>query len=175
LSDYVISSYAPTLETLLVHSTPIASTFQMLTVIQPEIQGGSRLPGTYEELKRIERHIPKHCMVKLGTPEMPTSIASVLLHLSNVSFAHFACHGSQDLVNPLDSALSLGDGDLSVSTLMGHRMPNASLAFLSACETAKVDQRTPDEAIHLSTAMLFAGFRGVVGTVWLVHQYLGHA
>ena len=44
-----------------------------------------------------------------------------------------------------------------------------SLAFLSACETAKGDSKTPDEAIHLAATLLFqlfAGFRGVVATMW---------
>jgi CHAT domain-containing protein len=43
-----------------------------------------------------------------------------------------------------------------------------SLAFLSACETAKGDEGTPDEAMHLAAAVLFAGFRGVVATMWFV-------
>jgi CHAT domain-containing protein len=64
------------------------------------------------------------------------------------------------------SALLLDDGDLKVSNIVGQHIPNASLAFLSACETAKGDQRTPDEVVHLAATMLFAGFRGVVGTMW---------
>jgi CHAT domain-containing protein len=41
-----------------------------------------------------------------------------------------------------------------------------SLAFLSACETAKGDKTIPDEAMHLAATLLFAGFRGVVATMW---------
>jgi len=45
-------------------------------------------------------------------------------------------------------------------------MPNASLAFLSACQTAMGDENLPDKAFHLAAALLFAGFRGTVATMW---------
>jgi CHAT domain-containing protein len=89
---------------------------------------------------------------------------------------HFACHGVQDLKHPLDSGLLLTDGRLKVSEIM--RRPEGkhpsdvkksmSLAFLSACETAKGDNKMPDEAMHLAATLLFAGFRGVVATMWRV-------
>jgi CHAT domain-containing protein len=68
----------------------------------------------------------------------------------------------------------LSDGRLKVSQIM-RKQDNASmdvnkksmsLAFLSACETAKGDDSTPDEAMHLAATLLFAGFRGVVATMW---------
>jgi CHAT domain-containing protein len=87
---------------------------------------------------------------------------------------HFACHGVQDLKHPLDSGLILSNGRLKVSEIM-HRpegdnvldlKKSMSLAFLSACETAKGDKNIPDEAMHLAATLLFEGFRGVVATVW---------
>lgn len=78
---------------------------------------------------------------------------------------------------PLDSGLILTDGRLKVSEIM--RRPEndntfdlkkyMSLAFLCACETAKGDETVPDEAMHLASSLLFAGFRGVVATMWWVH------
>ena len=62
----------------------------------------------------------------------------------------------------------LGNGNLKVSKIIQKRNTNASLAFLSACETAKGDKGSPDEAMHLAATMLFAGFCGVVGTMWSV-------
>ena len=70
--------------------------------------------------------------------------------------------------NPLDSALLLQDGQLKVSQMMQESMTNASLAFLSACETAMGDENLPDEAIHLGSTLLFVGFRGVIATMWWV-------
>jgi CHAT domain-containing protein len=41
-------------------------------------------------------------------------------------------------------------------------------AFLSACETAVGDFKTPDEVIHLAAALQFAGVKSVIGTFWSV-------
>ncbi|KAF7333991.1 CHAT domain-containing protein [Mycena venus] len=172
LSDYAISSYTPTLDALLASPPPKVNEPRMLAVIQPEIPGDRRLdlPLTVKELGMIERHVPKKWLTGLGTKEEPTSVGRVLSLLPDASFVHFACHGSQNLVNPLESALLLGDGDLKVSKIMQTPIQNASLAFLSACETAMGDEKVPDEAIHLAGTMLFAGFRGVVGTMWSMHD-----
>jgi CHAT domain-containing protein len=62
----------------------------------------------------------------------------------------------------------LHDGPLKVSQIMQQPTPNARLAFLGACQTATGDKTLPDEAIHLASTLLFAGFRGVVATMWLV-------
>jgi CHAT domain-containing protein len=170
LSDYAISSYTPTLDPLLASPPTKVHEPKMLAVTQPEMPGDRRLDlsFTLKELDMIEQHVPTTWLTKLGTKEEPTSVARVLSLLPHASFVHFACHGSQDLVNPLESALLLGDGDLKVSKIMQNSIQNASLAFLSACETAMGDEKVPDEAIHLAAAMLFAGFRGVVGTMWSV-------
>jgi CHAT domain-containing protein len=94
-------------------------------------------------------------------------VQDVLSHLSSSHIVHFACHGKQDAVAPLESRLILHDGHpLKVSEIMKQPMPYASLAFLSACETAMGAEELPDEAMHLAASLLFAGFRGVVGTMW---------
>jgi CHAT domain-containing protein len=57
---------------------------------------------------------------------------------------------------------------LTVSSLMSLNLPDAFLAILSACETAKGDTSQPDQAVHLAATMLYIGFKSVVGTMWLV-------
>jgi CHAT domain-containing protein len=87
--------------------------------------------------------------------------------LESANIVHIACHGTQDAVDPLQSAFHLSsDRALTVSDLMKLDLKCAHLAFLSACETAKGDEKQPDQAIHLAAAMLFVGFRSVVGTMW---------
>jgi CHAT domain-containing protein len=93
-------------------------------------------------------------------------VATVLSHLPTASIVHFACHGEQNLSNPMDSALILHDGRLKVSDILRTPMHDASLAVLSACHTAMGDENLPDEVIHLASSLLFAGFPGVVATMW---------
>lgn len=145
----------------------------MTAVIQPQSKFSSPLPATIEELGNIRKKVPAQWLTALGDTTDAT-VNQALSHLLQSSIVHFACHGKQDPANPLDSGLVLSDDRLKVSEIMrrrggaentdlGKRM---SLAFLSACETAKGDDDVPDEAMHLAATLLFAGFRGVVATMW---------
>ena len=58
------------------------------------------------------------------------------------------------------------DEMLTLAQVMSLNLPDAFLAFLSACETARCDEAQTDQAVHLAAAMLFAGFRSVIGTMW---------
>ena len=132
-----------------------------MVVIQPKT-----LPYANQELQIIAGHVPNECLVKLGVPGTPATVNEVVSHLSAVSIAHFACHGEQNKENPLESSLILEDGRLKISHMMQESTPKASLALLCACETAMGDEDLPDEAMHLGATLLFAGFHGVVATMW---------
>lgn len=169
----MISSYTPTLTALLDPPIDTAAQFKMTAIIQPKTPDCLPLPETTEELKKIRNRVPRQWLTALGDTT-PASVKSALVHLRESQIVHFACHGTQDLDHPLDSGLILTDGRLKVSEIM--RQPEGdsasaikktmSLAFLSACETAKGDKAIPDEAMHLAATLLFAGFRGVVATMW---------
>jgi CHAT domain-containing protein len=60
------------------------------------------------------------------------------------------------------------DEPLPVADLLGLRLDGARLAALSACETAIVGSRLPDEVVSLSSALLQAGFAGVIASMWSV-------
>jgi hypothetical protein len=127
------------------------------------------LPCTKEELQSIEKHVPRDSLIRLGVENIPATVQDVLSHLSSSHAVHFACHGKQDANDPLESGLVLHDGHrLRIKEIMNHSMPYASLAFLSACETAMGAENLPDEAMHLAASLLFAGFQGVVATMWQV-------
>jgi CHAT domain-containing protein len=141
--------------------------FKMIVAIQPEAPGSPTLHFTHEELLIVQGIVSKEKLIKLGVDGIPASADAVISHLPNVSVAHFACHGKQNMEDPLESCLILDGGkELKISRLMKIAMPNASLAFLSACETAMGKEDLPDEAMHLAASMLFAGFRGAVATMW---------
>ncbi|KAH7121612.1 CHAT domain-containing protein [Dactylonectria macrodidyma] len=117
----------------------------------------------------------------LRNPPGPGTIAStptkhaVLSLLSDAEVLHLSCHGLADAENPSQSRLLLADwqssnpGPLTVADIAAQRLPNARLAFLSACHAAI--GRAPDlidEGIHLAGAFQLAGFPQVVGTLWQV-------
>lgn len=141
--------------------------FKTLVAIQPEAPGHITIPNTRKELRRVAEIVQNDNLIKLGNGDAPSSVDNVLLHLPDVCIAHFACHGLQNMTNPLESALILDNGkELKISRLMETHMPKASLVFLSACCTAMGDMNLPDEAMHIAASMLFAGFRGAVATMW---------
>jgi CHAT domain-containing protein len=140
----------------------------MVMIVQPEMPNNRKLnlPYALEELSVIKKSVPDDNVVVLGTEPEPLSPKMVLDNLVDTSIVHFACHGKQSLDNPLKSCLILSGGDLELSQIIQQRMPNARLAFLSACETAMGDKKLPDETMHIAASMLFAGFPSVVGTMW---------
>jgi CHAT domain-containing protein len=130
----------------------------LLVVVQNPFQG-STLPMAPEEANVVRS------LITSKTIET-SSCANVLANVQSTSILHMVCHGSQDRSDALQSSFSLEDGILTVSELIKLELPNAFLAVLSACETAKGDASQPDQAIHLAAAMLFAGFKSVVATMW---------
>lgn len=187
VSDYVISSYAPRLSTLLPMGDDdsfILNSPRTLAIGQAQAKGVSPLPGTTKELE----HVRRICGPRITSLEGDqANIASVVAELRSTELVHIACHGKQS--NPeFDSGLILHDGELQISELIRQRVPLGRLAFLSACETAKgkasnfrgACQRqslshiggleTPDEVMNIASAMLFAGFKGVVGTLWSIND-----
>lgn len=95
-------------------------------------------------------------------------VAAVLEGMETHSCIHLACHAYQNRGDATKSAPQLHDGNLALSTIMRQYFKHAEFAFLSACRTATGDDRLPDEAVHLAAGMLFAGYRTVIGTMWLI-------
>jgi CHAT domain-containing protein len=171
LADFVISSYTPTLTALLKASETSFETIneavKLLVVIQPNTPNISALPGTKEELKIIHDLSEKHQI--LTTLEGPqATVMEVLSEMGNCSWVHLACHGQQDLKEPIKSGFVLHDDCLELSKIGLKSLPNAQFAFLSACQTATGYEEQPDEAIHLAAGMLSAGYQSVVATMWSI-------
>jgi CHAT domain-containing protein len=96
------------------------------------------------------------------------TVARVTNRIKPTNFVHLACHGVQDPTDALESGFYLRDGMLTISKLMDLKLDQPWFAYLSACETAKGDAEQPDQVMHLAAAMLFAGFKSVVATMWSV-------
>jgi CHAT domain-containing protein len=165
LSDFVVSSYIPTLSSLITDSRPTTlPNHQVLAVALPNESG---LPGTRRELDCVANRVGNSNVKKLLESE--ATLENVIAGLEESSFVHFACHGVQDHTSPNESALLLANSSrLTLSHLNHLSLHHAQLAFLSACQTATGDEMLVGEAVHLAAGMLSAGYKGVIATMWSI-------
>ncbi|CCO31220.1 hypothetical protein BN14_05257 [Rhizoctonia solani AG-1 IB] len=94
--------------------------------------------------------------------------AAVLDAMDRHDWVHLACHANQNIEDPTKSGFRLHDGTLDLAAITRRSFKNKGLAFLSACQTATGDERLPDEAVHLASGMIIAGYPSVIGTMWSV-------
>jgi CHAT domain-containing protein len=84
------------------------------------------------------------------------------------SWVHLACHALQSLSEPSASAFHLHGSQLTLEAIVRNSLEHAELAFLSACQTAKGDDKLPEEAVHLAAGMIMAGYSTVIATMWSI-------
>jgi CHAT domain-containing protein len=178
-ADYVVSSYTPTLSTftkLRSGWTPVPCTDLaglLICEMAPDNRAAGHLPNAAEEIRVVRECFDIANARVLNTPAPHTSLSDlrILLDKTPAHILHLACHGIQD-GNPLKSAIMLKDGDLTIEDIMRLSLPQAVLAVLSACQTAKGDKNMPDQAVHIAASMLFCGFKSVIGTMWYVNNHV---
>ncbi|MFE5591237.1 CHAT domain-containing protein [Streptomyces sp. NPDC056549] len=170
--DRVVSSYTPTLRALL-HTRgrprpPAGPGPRGLIVSMPATPDFRDLPAAEDEARDLRRRHPDARLLTGPAATAPT----VLEALARCSWAHFACHGTQDVAQPSRGALILHDGPLTLRDVVNLRLPRAEFAYLSACETSRGGFVLADEAISFAAAVQLAGFRDVVGTQWSIDDVL---
>jgi hypothetical protein len=164
--DAVVSSYVPGLQTLAyararARDRDTADHGSALLVAAPE----DDLPGVAAATE--------HAAALLGAPQPLIGAAAtreaVLTALHDTSWAHFGCHAATDPTEPSGALLHLPGGEsVTVLEICRARPRSARLAFLAACGTARTPERLADEAIHITSSFLLAGFPAAVGTLWKI-------
>ncbi|PVD01661.1 hypothetical protein DBP19_01535 [Streptomyces sp. CS090A] len=193
--DRVVSSYTPTVRALTYARQqaaagsvprpqgPISSLIVSVPALGPD--AGPPLPSARLEAAELAAKLPAAEVLLEPGPQghgsdggnIPTA-AAVLGRLATCSIAHFACHGNHFPKDPSRSMLFLHDYDtkpLTVAALMGVRLDQVRLAYLSACRTAYQGRQLPDESVHLASAFQLAGFPHVIATLWEVLDGTAHA
>jgi hypothetical protein len=178
-SDYVVSSYVPTLHSLIKARNkwdPIPRHELAGLIIcedSPNSSAANYLPEAGKEVRLV-----RECFESVGAPVLNTMSTRTaraellsLLESTSAHVLHLACHGIQD-TDPLNSAIMLHDGHLTIEDIMRLSFPQATLAYLSACQTAKGVQNAPDQAVHIAASMLFCGFRSIICTLWCVANFV---
>ena len=177
MSDFVISSYVPTLSILALppnHDVAPSGDLRLLAVRQPSSDGLPQLPGVATELEHIRAVIMNSPSSRTTLLESSVgTVEEVLALMKEADWVHFACHGIQDATSRTESGLCLADRRrLNISDIVSLSRSRGGLAFLSACQTAMGDEGLSDEAIHIAAGMLFAGYGGVIGTMWSISDKL---
>ncbi|PPQ81854.1 hypothetical protein CVT25_013454 [Psilocybe cyanescens] len=178
LSHYAISSYIPTVRTLVDRvKSPLSLHGRksgLFLVSQADTPNLPLIPGASAEVRAVKQRVSQcstmeiHCLESVNA-----TIIQSLQNMDTYSCVHFACHASQNTADPLRSAFYLHDGQLDLSSIIQKRLENADLAFLSACQTSAGDEKLSEEAVHLAAGMLAAGYRGVVATMWSIQDRYG--
>ena len=143
---------------------------RLLAVEEPLAAGASRLANAHAEVAAIAR--------LFGTPVIldraKATRRAVRAALPQAHVVHFSCHGTNNWQSSLESGLLMADDEtgkdvlLTVRDLLESEQAGGRLATLSACETGIVGTDLPNEVVALPSALLQAGFGGVVASLWSV-------
>jgi CHAT domain-containing protein len=173
-TDFVVSSYTPTLTALLRGqraTRPLSRDELSIALIAEKQAQDTTLLVIYDvdrEIEHVAAVASLHGVIIAHERVGSTTIEETSKVMQVASIVHLACHGIQDTIDATQSGFCLGDGRLTITKWMELNLENAFLAFLSACETAKGNQEQPNQTMHLAAAMFFSGFKSVVATMWYV-------
>ena len=170
--DRVISSYTPTVRALAAARTRPRTGMagQLLLIALPDTPGAGHLRYADQERAFVaELFAGQPHKVLAGTA---ATRRDILGGLATHTWAHAACHGTQNMADPSTGGLVPYDwntaGLVSVLDLARADIAHGEFAFLSACQTATGGIGSLDEAINLAAALHYAGWRRVIGTLWTV-------
>ncbi|KFZ03733.1 hypothetical protein V502_10707 [Pseudogymnoascus sp. VKM F-4520 (FW-2644)] len=172
-------SYVPSASVLeyVQNTSSVDSVFTVLAVGNPsnmsyqdywtrESRTFNALPSAEIEAKAIAALVPGS--KALTGPDATEEAVSAFLGAYRV--LHFATHGSVSADVPMLSSIHLANGSkITVETLMGRRL-RADLVVLSACETGRGELTIGEELIGFARALLAAGVKSVVVSLWPVND-----
>lgn len=175
--DHVVSSYTPSLRALKLAREPAtygssvdigrdqsARRGEMLLVSVPSVPGQPQLHGSDAEADELAGLFGDACLSLRGADATTTRVVA---EMARHRWAHFSCHGDQNLTDPSSGGILLVDGVLTISRI-STQTHERDFAFLAACKTATGGVHLPDEAITLAAALHYTGYRHVIGTLWSV-------
>ncbi|MFI8347991.1 CHAT domain-containing protein [Streptomyces sp. NPDC085596] len=169
--DLAVSSYTPTVRALAYARARAAGrppAGRLLAVVVPDAPGARRLGGVRREVRELSALLPTEVV---AGPR--ATFAGVMAALPAHPYVHFACHGVSEPDDPSRARLLVHDHrehPLTVRHISRLELPDARLAVLSACETARGSERLADEAIHITSSFQIAGYPHAIGTLWPVHD-----
>ena len=144
-----------------------------LTLVARSTDGARRLPGVAEEATRIARRAAGRSRLLLDDAAREAALIAALQAPGDGGIVHVAAHATVDDEDPFASALHLApgsgeDGVLTAHEILDQLSVTSDLVVLSACNTGR-GRELGSEGVHgLSHALLFAGARTLVTSLWPV-------
>ena len=132
------------------------------------------LPETKREIENL-RNIWKDRVVLLDS-ERCTKREVIDELKNNYDYLHFSCHGSFDVLDPLNSALHLvanpqrDNQRLTARDILSIKFPSRPVVTMSACSTALTAATKANDYTGLTGSLLRAGARAIVGSRWPVYD-----
>ncbi|MEU5402846.1 CHAT domain-containing protein [Streptomyces sp. NPDC005963] len=163
--ERVVPSYTPTVAALAASAGAVVhpSQSRMLAVLADRVDGTAELPGADTQNALITERFPDATVLRRGRARSEQLLEQLATH----TLLHVMCHGLHDPHRPERSGLLMEDGVVPIAALAAERT-DAAFASLTACQTATLDPLTSDEVISVAGAMVFAGWRQTVATLWPV-------
>jgi CHAT domain-containing protein len=122
-------------------------------------------PRTEQEAAAIAARIPG-ALCKLGTAARCDALR---LAIHGAGLLHVAAHARFVPAAPQASGLRLADGWLTAADVLRMRLAGAGVV-LSACDSGRSGVDASNDLLGLIRAFLVAGARGVVSSLWPLHD-----
>lgn len=169
LGDKFLIRYVPSCQILeFCHNRPTVSSLMNYGIVEDATEDLPYASWEGEQLANLY-NIPNNQRLK-GSQE--ASVSNYRQLIQKVQVIHSSHHARSRLDNPLESALFLGDGCITLSQLLtpSWRNPQLEDVFLSCCETGLSVTEITDDILTFSTAFLCAGAKSVISTLWAVND-----
>ncbi|MEH2378226.1 MAG: CHAT domain-containing tetratricopeptide repeat protein [Nostoc sp.] len=167
LGDKFFIRYVPSCQILeFCHNRPSLSSLMNYGIVEDATEDLPYASWEGEQLANLY-DIPDNQRLK-GSQQ--ASVSKYRQLIQKVQVIHSSHHARSRLDNPLESALILADGHITLSQLLtpSWRTPQLEDVFLSCCETGLGKAEITDDILTLSTGFLCAGARSVISTLWTV-------
>jgi hypothetical protein len=139
---------------------------------------GAAYPGQPQEKNYLRHVVPEvEAVVRYFAPkaeEFTNDEATpeiVIQHAAGKKIVHVGCHGHFDEEEPADSGLALAGGQLTIPRIITEmKLRQTRLLTMGACVSGRSQVARGDELVGLTQAILTAGARAVVASLWHVHD-----
>jgi CHAT domain-containing protein/tetratricopeptide (TPR) repeat protein len=162
----------PLIEDHAISYTPSASILRFV-LRRPRSDAGEALVIGYPdrpdevpiEHTRVEAEAVADVLGCTAMTGVDASCVEAARQMPQARLVHIACHHRFDAGRPMHSALLLTDCDLTAQRLLELRL-SADLVTLSACQSGVSRRRPGDELLGTLRALIYAGTRAVVVSLW---------